>query len=359
VGSEWPPIDKGAIRNILVRSTNWLGDAVMTTPALTAIRDSFPGARITVLANALTAELLESHPAVDEVVIYDRKGCHAGFGGRLRLSRELRERRFDLAILLQNAMDAALIAWLARIPLRMGYATDGRGILLTHRVAPTREARRLHHVDYYLRMLEHFGIVASTQKLSLQTSPEEDAAIAELLAGYGIRKDDFLLGINPGATYGSAKRWYPERFAAVATELVAAWGAKVVITGGPGEAQIAGEIDRAIDAPCINLAGKTSVHGLMSLIRRCNFFITNDSGPMHIAAAFGVPLVAIFGPTDHTTTAPYTDRSIVVRSEADCAPCLKRECPVDHRCMTAVTAAEVVKGALELYAEMKEHASAR
>ena len=145
-----------------------------------------------------------------------------------------------------------------------------------------------------------------------------------------------------------AKRWFPDRFAEVALALAAAWGAKAVITGGPGEAAIAADIERDLAGNCLNLAGRTSVRELMTLIKRCNFFITNDSGPMHLAAAFGVPLVAIFGSTDHSTTYPLSDTAIVVRESVDCAPCMKRECPTDHVCMTSVTAETVIATALQL-----------
>ncbi|WP_330217045.1 lipopolysaccharide heptosyltransferase II [Geobacter pickeringii] len=338
-------LEKNSVHRILVRSTNWIGDAVMTTPALRAIRESFPGARVTLLANSLVAPLFTVHEAVDDVIVYDRRGAHAGLGGKLRLARELRTRRFDLAILLQNAVDAALIAWLARIPRRMGYRTDGRGPLLTHGVPVDEHVRQLHHVEYYLAMLGRFGVATRDRSLALFTTPDEDAAVEELLQSHGMKKGDFLLGINPGATYGAAKRWYPERFAAVADELSRRWGARVVVTGGPGEAAIAADIAAAMTVPPLVMAGKTSVRELMALIKRCDFFITNDSGPMHIAAAFGVPLVAVFGSTDHTTTSPWSDRAVIVRRDTDCAPCLLRECPTDHRCMTAVTVDDVVEAA--------------
>lgn len=341
-------LDRAHINNILIRAVNWLGDAVMTTPAIGAVRESFPGARITLLANPLVAQLFTPHDWVDEVMVYDRKGRHKGLVGRLAMAAELRGRGFDLAILLQNAFDAALIARLARIPRRMGYRTDGRGFLLTHGAPVAAEANRLHHVDYYQAMLASFGITASTKKLHLTVTLEEELATASTLAEAGIGGDAFLLGINPGATYGSAKRWYPERFARVADELARRWGARVVITGSTGEAGIAGEIEGAMGEKCLNLAGRTSVRELMALIKRCDFFITNDSGPMHLAAAFDVPLVAVFGSTDHTTTSPYAPNAVVFRHDVDCAPCLKRECPTDHRCMELVTADDVIAAAGEL-----------
>jgi len=341
-------LDRADIRSILIRATNWIGDAVMTTPALGAIRESFPEARITVLANPIVAELFSPHEWVDEVMVYDRKGRHAGLTGRLAMATELRGHGFDLAILLQNAFDAALLARLARIPRRMGYRTDGRGLLLTHGVPVSGEKKRLHHVDYYLAMLASFGITSAGKRLRLTVTPEEEQAAAAVLTEAGIGDHDFLLGVNPGATYGSAKRWYPERFAAVADELARHWRARVVITGGPTEVSIAQEIEAAMAGKCLNLAGHTTVRELMALVKRCNFFITNDSGPMHIAAAFSVPLVAIFGPTDHTTTSPYSNRAVVVSMGMECAPCLKRECPTDHRCMSEVKVEEVIKAALKL-----------
>ena len=341
-------LERAKINNILIRAVNWLGDAVMTIPAIGAVRTSFPGARITLLANPLVAELFTPHEWIDEVVVYHRKGSHAGLRGKLAIAEELKKHRFDLAILLQNAFDAALLAWLARIPRRMGYQTDCRGLLLTHGSRVLDETRRLHQVEYYLAMLKEQGITTGDRRLLLTVTQEEERDVAEMLKVEGVGEGDFLLGINPGATYGSAKRWYPERFAQVAVELSRRWGARVVITGGANEADIAGEIEAAMGGECLNMTGRTSVRTLMALIRRCNFFITNDSGPMHIAAAFGVPLVAIFGPTDHTTTSPFSERAAVVRQDTECAPCLLRECPTDHRCMAGVLSGDVVAAALRL-----------
>nr|WP_246559442.1 lipopolysaccharide heptosyltransferase II [Geoanaerobacter pelophilus] len=332
----------------MIRATNWLGDAVMTLPAIGTVRAAFPEARITVLANQMVAGLFFTHPWVDEVLIYDRKGAHKGVGGRLRLAKELRQHDFDLAVLLPDSFDGALIAWLARVPRRLGNRSDGRGILLTHAFPLALQPKGVHQSENYLAMLAHFGIIAGKQRQLLFTTDAEDLAMAGRLAEGGIAAGDFLLGVNPGATYGSAKRWYPERFAAVARELASAWGAKIVITGGPGETVIAADIERELAGSCINMAGKTSVRELMALVKRCNFFVTNDSGPMHLAAAFEVPLVAIFGSTDHTTTYPLAPNAVIIRQTVDCSPCMKRECPTDHRCMTAVTPEAVVEAAKKL-----------
>jgi heptosyltransferase II len=335
-------LPKEKIGRILIRAVNWLGDAVMTTPAIGALRESFPDAKLVLLATPLVAQLFAGHPWLDQVLVYDRKGRHAGVLGRLKLARELRRERFDLAVLLPNSFDSALIAFLAGVPRRLGFNTDGRGMLLSHPVRRSEAVLAGHQTGYYLGLLAPFAIGMERPRQLLYTSAQEDAECAGLLSAAGVLAADDLIGINPGATYGSAKRWRPERFAQVADQLAARRGGKVVLFGGPDEVGIATEIEAAMQVPCLNLAGKTTVRSMMALIKRCNLFITNDSGPMHIAAAFGVPLVAVFGSTDHTTTFPLGDRAQVVRKDVDCAPCMKRECPTDHRCMTAVTAQDVL-----------------
>jgi heptosyltransferase-2 len=237
---------------------------------------------------------------------------------------------------------------LAGIPVRLGKSSDGRALLLTGCYRPEVHVSSCHEVEYYLSLVRHFGASGQASEPFLATTAAEDHQAATLLAEHGIQADDFLLGINPGAAFGSAKRWYPDRFADVARQLATQKNAKVVIFGGPGEADIAAEIEQNLAGNCLNLAGSTSLRGLMALIRNCRLFITNDSGPMHIAAAFGVPLVAIFGSTDHATTAPYTDRAAIVRKDIECAPCKLRECPTDHRCMNEVTAADVVAASQQL-----------
>ncbi|WP_129128423.1 lipopolysaccharide heptosyltransferase II [Geomonas oryzae] len=342
-------IDRSRVRKILIRAVNWIGDAVMTTPAVDTVRANFPEAEITVLANEAVSEVFRVYDGVDRVITFHRNGRHKGALGRLRLAAELRRSRFDLAVMLPNSFDAALVPWLAGIPQRVGKDSDARSIILTHRFPRVLLKPDTHQVLNYLTMLEYFGLKPSPAQLRLQTSAAEDAEMDALLAARGIAPGEFVLGVNPGATYGSAKRWYPERFAETARELAKRWGARVIITGGPGETEMAGKIAELLEGDCADFAGKTSVRQLMALIKRCNFFITNDSGPMHIAAAFDVPLVAIFGPTDHRTTSAFFERGAIVRRGADCAPCMKRECPIDHRCMTAVTAGDVIEAADGLY----------
>jgi len=336
----------GVVERVLVRGTNWIGDAVLTTPALTALRAGFPDARIALLAKTAVAELLQGHPAVDDIVLYRDPGPHAGLGGKLSLAIQLSRGRYDLAILFQNAFEAAAITALAGIPNRYGFATDGRSLLLTHRVPLTPNIRRRHQVEYYLDLLRPLGIPVDPVAPTLRTTLEEDAAAVEYLRAFGVEPARVVIGLNPGSVYGSAKRWLPERYAHVADRLAAEHEACVLIFGGRGEESLGAAIAGMMKAPTIVLSGRTSVRQLMALIKRCRLFITNDTGPMHIAQAFGVPLVAIFGPTDPATTSPFGKGHELIRKPVDCSPCLLRECPIDHRCMQRIGADEVYAAAV-------------
>ncbi|PLX82029.1 MAG: lipopolysaccharide heptosyltransferase II [Desulfuromonas sp.] len=317
----------------------------MMTPALGVVRQHYRGAEIVVAANPLVAELFRTHPWCDRILIFDKNGRHKGLAGLMTFTRELRSENFGLALLFQKAFEAALLTFLAGIPIRAGFSTDHRGFLLTHKTPLTEDIRQRHHSRHYLEMLAALGISGQDSPLRLDLAPGEPSAALSLV-GF-----DGWLVLNPGAAYGSAKRWYPERFAAVGNILSRRLGLGVVIIGGPGETAIGADIERQLSCPRINLVGRTSVREMMAVIACSRLVVSNDSGPMHIAAAFSVPTVAIFGPTDHTTTYPLSEASRVVHSAADCAPCLRRTCPTDHHCMLNVTVDQVVSAALELLEE--------
>lgn len=325
-----------------MRTTNWIGDAVMSTPALGAVREAFPDAHIAVVANPLVAQLFACHPDCNEVIVFDKQGQHAGVPGFLRFVAALRKRKFDCAILFQNAIEAALMAFLAGVPRRAGYTTDGRRMLLTHPVPVGARERALHHTDYYLHMLAQCDVVPTVKQQRLALAADEiDWAARHMPQGR-------FAVINPGAAYGSAKRWIPERFAAVADELARRYNLSIVLSGGPGEVEIGQDIAKAMRAPQQNFIGQTNVRQMMALLAASSLMITNDSGPMHVAAAFGVPMVAIFGPTDHATTSPWGTRAHIVRHPVECSPCLLRQCPIDHRCMQRVTVADVMSAVAEV-----------
>ncbi len=334
--------------SILVRATNWVGDAVMSLPALRAVRERFPAARISILAKPWVGDLYSREPFCDELIPYAAPNLLA----KLRTGRELASRRFDCAILLQNAFDAAAIAWLARIPERIGYSRDGRGFLLTRAIpVPTPGQIPVHERFYYLELLRRAGIIAElpeTAEIRLEGRAAARQAGLARLPQLGLATP--LIGVSPGAAFGSAKRWLPERFAAAATQLAKELHASVAIFGAASEADVCQEVASRIEAPVKNLAGRTSLAEFIDLAAACSLYLTNDSGPMHIASALGVPTVAVFGSTNHLTTGPTGPSARVVRQPVECSPCMRRECPIDHRCMTGVEAGRVAQTALELLA---------
>ena len=339
-------------RRILVRAPNWIGDAVMCEPAVGGLRSLFPGAELTMLAKPAIAELFIAHPALHCMLVYEDKGAHAGISGKWSLAGTLRRHRFDLAVLFQNAFEAAFLAWLAGIPRRYGYATDGRVFLLTEPVAVPKDPVPGHQVEYYWNLLRPLGLAGGPTLPTLLVSTDEDRMADVRLASAGIDSSDLIIGINPGSTYGSAKRWMSDRFAEVAKRLVRrveqseSVHVAVVILGAKGEESLGEDIATQLGGRSIVLSGSTTIRELMAVLKRCRLLITNDTGPMHIAAAFGVPVVAVFGPTDWRTTAPYGQERSIVREAVDCAPCLLRECPIDHRCMTRVSVEKVYEAGL-------------
>lgn len=346
-------LDPARIKKLLIRSTNWIGDAVMTIPAITAIRQRFPEATITILAKEWVAEIFRISPAIDNIIILDdngREGRHSGIAGKLLLSQELRAEKFDAAILLQNAISAAIITSLARIPVRAGYNTDGRGLLLTDSVPRRRGVKRLHQTRYYLEMVQSLGCPEVAADISLKLPAEYNLLARRFLAGHGISDDRKLIGIAPGAAYGPAKRWLPERFAQLASLLGKHFNARILLFGSADDRAITDSIAQATNADVLNLAGATKLREAMALMSQCSLFIANDSGLMHVAGALNLPLVAIFGSTNHITTAPLGARSLIVRHDIDCSPCLRKECHIDFRCMRSITVDDVFSSACDIVA---------
>lgn len=343
----------GEPRRILVRATNWVGDAVMSLPALLALRRRFPQAVIAVAARPWVLDLYRLEPAVDELIPYDAPKGFAGLTAQWRFARGLSQRRFDCAVLFPNAFEAAWIAWAARIPRRIGYARDGRGFLLTQSVpVPKPGEIPAHERFYYLELLRRAGLI--------EEMPEADSirlGRAEAARAAGLRRFRELgvaapvVGVSPGAAFGGAKRWLPERFAEAAASIAAHLGASVAVFGAPAEAELCEAVVRNAHergARARNFGGATDLAGFIELASACDIFLTNDSGAMHIASALNVPTVAVFGATNPAATGPVGPASRVVREPVECAPCLLRECPIDHRCMTGVTAGRVVEEALSL-----------
>jgi heptosyltransferase-2 len=334
-----------------VRGPNWLGDAVMCEPALRGLQKLFPDAQIALLVNPAVADLFAGHPALTRVLTYDTKGRHAGLSGKWALAGQLRRQGFDLAVLFQNAFEAAFLTFLAGVPRRYGYATDGRSLLLSDPVAAPDRRTLVHQVRYYWDLLKPLGLTGDPPAPELVVFPEEEQAMAGRFAQGGLTTTDVVVGINPGSTYGGAKRWLPERFAEVTERLCRTiresreQQVSVVIFGAKGEEHLGQEIAAHLSSRSLILSGATTIRELMAALKRCAMLLTNDTGPMHIASAFQVPVVAIFGPTDWRTTSPFGSAHVIVRQPVECAPCLLRECPIDHRCMTRVSVDQVYDAA--------------
>ncbi len=353
-------LNPGAPRRILVRATNWVGDAVMTLPALEALARACPQAGIDVLAKPWVRAVYENAPGVRAVFSLDSEGHHAGPTGRMLLARELREHGYDWAVLFQNAFEAAIIAWLARVPVRVGYATDARRLLLTNAVARAAEVRQVHETSYYLHMLHRAGIVpdpppATGVQPCLRLNQTDVEWAGEFLEGLGLASEAPLLGLAPGASFGPAKRWPAERFAQAARSLLGLGFAGVLLFGCRGEAETTAQVTAGLpEGRVVDLAGATSLGQALALLARLGLLVTNDSGLMHAAASLGVPTVAVFGSTNPATTAPLGPWVSLVRKPVDCGPCLKPVCPTDLRCLTAVQPEEVVKAAEALLARRAE-----
>jgi heptosyltransferase-2 len=356
---------------ILLRGLNWLGDAVMSIPALLRLRQARPSAHIALLSPEKLAGLWQEQPFLDEVLTFSASE------NIWQVSRRLRKENFSEAVALPNSFRSALELWLAGIPRRVGFARPGRGFLLTRPLPPRRDAlpmrkrsareiRRLiargapapalppaaHHLHDYLYLTAELGASPEPLPPRLFVSDEQAAQVCQKLRLENAPPGRPWFGLNPGAEYGPAKRWPAERFAAAAVILQKQTHCRWLIFGGTEDLalaeKIAAEIRGAGGGPdgVFNLAGKTSLRELAAALKLCRLLLTNDTGPMHLAAAVGTPLVVPFGSTSPELTGPSFSPSVqIVRTPVPCAPCFRRECPIDLRCLNGIQTAQVVEAA--------------
>ncbi len=361
---------------ILIRGVNWLGDAVMTSPALERLREAHPKAHLALLTPAKLADLWRHHPAVDQVI-----AIPAG-ENPWAVARRLRGLEFDIALILPNSHRSALESFVAHIPERIGYARFGRSFLLTRPVPLSPERvpmhklskrevrcrialgprpshpmipRQAHHLFHYLRLASVLGANPDPVPPRLVVMEDEIEAVREKWgsAESGARGVP-LLGINPGAEYGPAKRWLPERFAQAGAWLRQKTNCSIWVFGSASDSALAARIVAGIEqaAPASpgtvqSLAGQTALRELCAGLAACDVVLTNDTGPMHLAAAVGTPVVALFGSTAPELTSPGTVSGVdvphaIIRADVECTPCFRRECPIDFRCMNSITVDEVV-----------------
>lgn len=337
------------MKKILVRAPNWIGDAVMSLPALAALGRSFSRARISVLAKSRVIPVYQNQKEVSEVIEYDSAGIHRGLKGRLKLAAEIKKRGFDTAVLFQNAFDAAFLSFVARIPNRIGYARDMRTPLLTRAITATREIRSVHQIFYYLRLVE---VVGATH--GANTMPEINLSTEEKRWADGFFKDATgdaagLVCAAPGANYGIAKMWPAPSFAKALDKLCKKMSLKPVLLGGPDDSAVCADIANMMEVKPANLSGELALRQSMAIAARSALFITNDSGMMHVAAALGAPTVAVFGSTDPNLTGPIGKKTAVVIKKTPCSPCFERTCRFGHYdCLTKISADDVVQTAILL-----------
>ncbi|HET7695591.1 MAG TPA: lipopolysaccharide heptosyltransferase II [Vicinamibacterales bacterium] len=325
----------GSIARLIVRVPNWLGDAVMALPALGAVRRAFEGRTVIVAAPAPVAPLFEERTpaAPDEILTLDRD----------REVEQLRAARGDALLLLTNSFGSGWAARRSGVPERWGYRASGRGLLLTRSVP--RPKGTVHQIEYYLALARGLGLAVpefAEARPRIQASPAARARADALLAAAGVEAGATLVGFAPGAAYGQAKRWPPARVAQVIAAL-SARGVTAVLVGARGDRPTARAIESTLPpgARLVDLIGRTSLRELVGVVARCAAFVSNDSGAMHVAAALGVPLTAIFGPTDERATAPAGHADVIVR-DVFCRPCMLRDCPIDHRCMKRIDVESVL-----------------
>ena len=333
--------------NTVIRSPNWIGDGIMSLPAIRAYKNFFPNNRLTLVVKRYLADIFLNIAEIDEIIAIPDRWSIRGYFNSLR---RLRQKRFERGILFTNSFASALFFRLARISTLSGYDHDARGWLLTDKI--TARDSNEHHQFYYLKIIEHLV----GQKISrpfpadLVISAAEKSRAADMMFDLGITSNSDLVAIAPVAAYGNAKAWLPERFREVMIGLQASHPAiEILLLGSPGEKERINGIAAGLSGRIHNLAGRLTLRQTIIILANCRLVICNDSGLMHIASSLKVPLLAIFGPTEARKTSPLAEPYWLLYHGAECAPCRHRECPTDHRCMTAVTSAEVLAAAEKLW----------
>lgn len=329
------------MNRILVINVNWMGDVIFSVPVFKALKKTYPGAHISCLAVPRVREILECNSYVDEIITYDEEGTHQSPFAKIKLISQLRGRKFDVAFLLHRSFTRALLVFWAGIPERIGYATKGRGILLTHKVKP--KPGLIHRSDQYLHIIESYGVKVEDRNCDLKVVPELREEMDGILLDHGIGPGDFLIVAHFAGNW-DLKRWSKENFAKLIDRLISEFNAKVVLPGGANEIGLAREIAALTVRKPVILAGQTNLKNLAALLRRANVVISADSGPLHLASSVGANVIGLFGPTRPEVTAPRgTGRCTVLQHDVGCnrEPCYNLDCP-DNICMRSIKVEEVM-----------------
>lgn len=327
-------------KNIIVRMPNWLGDLVMATPVLSELRRRFPHASITAMVSKVLEPVIAEDPNIDELFAFTNPNGWLRRPENRDVILQLRRGNYDLGILLTNSFTSAWWFWRGHVGNRIGYTGHWRRCLLNHAIAFPQHRAEQHLVYTYKQLLEPLGISRSSSSPALYLTEVEKAAAREKLNQMGVQNDEVVIGINPGAAYGSAKCWLPERFSELTGQLLEDPKIRLVYFGDRAGTPLVNQICKGAPERVINLAGKTTLRELIACIDACDIILTNDSGPMHVAAALKKPLVALFGSTNDTATGPFGIGK-VIHKRVECSPCYKRVCPIDFRCMKRIESSEV------------------
>ena len=327
---------------ILIVEVNWLGDVLFSTPAIKALRKKFPDSFIACLVVPRAVEILQGSPYINELIVNDEKGLHSGFRGKLRLAKELRKKKFDLAILFHRSSTRALIAYLAGIPRRLGYATWKRRFLLTE-VLPMPEKDSTHRVDYYLDIVTSLGCDSQERLYEFFTTEEDVRFARDFLSAEGVSPGDFVVCLNPGGNW-HLKRWPKENFSVLADKLISGYQAKVVFCGSQNDRELIAEIVSRMSHKPIIAAGRTNLKQLAGIFQRADLVISADSGPLHIAASVGADIIGLFGPTSIRVTGPLGRGKIkIMQKDSDCTiPCYDKDCN-NNLCMQKITPEDVLE----------------
>lgn len=334
-----------APQRVLVKEVNWLGDIVMSLPALRAIRRAWPKAELSLLIKRELASFFDGARWIDEVMPYSVSRGVRGLFDRARTVAEIGAHRFDLAILFPNSFSSALWMAMAKVRDRAGYARDGRGPLLTRKATPSIEALRGHQVHYWLEMVrDTLGIDGEPDELAVEVHEPHCRRMREWLSARRRRPDRALIALAPAAAYGPAKEWPRDRYSSLIDLLGDRFGAECVLVGAPNERAECEEVARASRRGALVVAGDTSIGELVALLSLCGGFAGNDSGCMHVAAMLGIPTVAVFGSTDPARTGPLGAKTAVLYRGIECSPCLARTCRFGHyNCLNSIEPTEVAK----------------
>jgi len=335
-------------KRIIIVRMDRIGDVVLSSPAIKAVRDAYPDSHIAVLVRPYAREAVDGNPCVNEVITYDKSGKEKSLSGKIRFISRLKNKKFDLAIILHPNNSSHIIAFLAGIPVRLGYDKKS-GIFLTKKIPHTKQYGLKHEIDYVLDLLRYIGIESSDKDLHMPVNKASEERVRGLFDKNGIAQNGPVITVHPAASCRS-KRWAAERFAKVSDLLAEKFGARIVIISGPGDDKMMGDkVAVLMKSGALNLAGKTSISDIASILRRSKLLITNDSGPVHISCAVGTPVISIFGRKDRGLSpkrwGPVGKRDVALHKDAGCEICLAHNCKLGFKCLDMISVEDVLSAA--------------